>query len=174
MTEEGHALLPMNANTSDMYPQSMSDKAARSEQVTLQRLEEQIAWYDRRSSRSRICYKFLKTMTITSAAAIPVLTTARLPHVTTVAAALGISIAVLEGIQQLNQYQTNWATYRTTAEALKREKHFYLAQAGPYLKTEDPHALLADRIEAIAMQENSKWLMSQSQSGINDGVRIPR
>ena len=161
----------MNANTSDTYPQSMTDKAARSEQVTLQRLEDQISWYDRHGARNRICYKALKTLGIVSAAAIPVLTTIGVPHGTTCAAVLGVSIAVIEGIQQLNQCHANWAICRTTAEALKREKYFYLGQAGPYLKVDDPHALLAERIEAVLLQVNSKWLMTQSQGGISDPSR---
>ncbi len=112
-------------------PEPTPSAVSGSEQVTLSRLDSQIAWYDHRSRINRTLYKCLKTMIIASAAAIPVLTTAGLPHGTHIAAALGVSIAVLEGVQQLNQYQANWASYRGTAEALKHEKYFYLANGRP-------------------------------------------
>ena len=52
-------------------------------------------------------------------------------------AALGALIVVLEGVQQLNQYQQNWSAYRSTCEALKHEKYLFLAHAGPYAGSED-------------------------------------
>jgi hypothetical protein len=41
---------------------------------------------------------------------------------------LGVLIAVLEGLQQLNQYHANWIAYRSTNEALKHEKFLFLAK----------------------------------------------
>jgi Protein of unknown function (DUF4231) len=163
------------ADSTSLPPDSeLRDAAARAEKATLERLESQIAWYDRRSSFNRRLYKGLKTIIITSASAIPVLTTSGLPHGTHLAAALGVMIAVLEGVQQLNQHQANWASYRTTAEALKREKYFYLAQAGSYQNAQNRHVLLSERIEALFSQENAKWFMGQAQSTINDPLRTIR
>ncbi len=142
-----------------------SDTSSRlpAEQVTLDRLEDQLRWYDRRSRLNRALHKCFKTFTIASAAMIPALTTSGVHSATQLAGVLGVLIAVLEGIQQLNQYQANWASYRTTAEALEREKYFYLAHAGPYLTLSDPHPVLAERVESLCSQENAKWLVSQSQ-----------
>jgi len=75
-----------------------------------------------------------------------------------------VLIVVLEGLQQLNQYQANWISYRSTCEALKREKFLYLAKAGPYATANDPHALLAERIESLTSQEHAKWASTQEQS----------
>ncbi len=159
------------ANIPTAGPVSTRQETAQGEAATIERLNTQITWYDRRSTRNRALYKCVKTVIIAAAAAIPVLTTAGLPHGPMIAAALGVSIAVLEGVQQLNQYQANWASFRTTAEALKHEKYFYLAKAGPYLAADNAHALLAERIEALVAQELSKWFMSQSQNCISDPLR---
>lgn len=43
---------------------------------------------------------------------------------------LAAAIVVLECVQHLYQYQQNWITYRSIAEALKHERYVYLAQAG--------------------------------------------
>src|SRR5262245_32548333 len=55
---------------------------------------------------------------------------------------------------------SNWITYRSTAEALKREKHLFLATAGPY-GAENPHSLLAERVESLVSQEHAKWASGQ-------------
>ncbi|HEX4166899.1 MAG TPA: DUF4231 domain-containing protein [Bryobacteraceae bacterium] len=141
----------------------VSLRVANAEQVTLDRLQSQFSWYDRRSRLNRTFYKCMKTATLAAAAIIPGLTTSGVRHGSQWAAGLGVLISVLEGVQQLNQCHVNWTTYRATAEALEREKYFYLSASGPYLKIENPQALLAERIEMLTSQENAKWLASQSQ-----------
>lgn len=132
------------------------------EQVTLARLEDQIRWYDRRSAHSQTRFKWMKGTTIASAAIIPLLTAARVPHSAEMAAALGVLIGIIEGVQQLNQYQSNWMTFRSTSEALKREKYLYLAKAGSYADAQRPGTLLAERIEGLVSQETARWFTAQS------------
>ena len=134
--------------------------------ITLARLEAQIAWYDRKSKANQRRFKVLKGITIISAAVIPVLSTAGIAHGTQIAGGLGVLIAIVEGLQQLNQYQSNWATYRSTAESLKHEKYLFLAKAGPYLGAENALAMLAERIESQVSQENTKWVTVQSQKPV--------
>jgi hypothetical protein len=130
--------------------------------VTLDRLQEQIEWYDRRSKSSQRAFKRLKICTIAAAALIPI--AARIEGMSWVTAGLGVLIVVLEGLQQLNQYQSNWIAYRSTCETLKHEKFLYLAKAGIYTTAKDPHALLAERIEASVSQEHAKWKSSREQA----------
>ena len=142
-------------------PESSSDSC---KEVTLHRLENQMEWYDRHSRHNRAIYKWLKTMTIASASTIPVLTTSRIPFGAEVAAFLGVTITIIEGFQQFNQFQANWIGYRSTAECLRHEKYLYQARGGAYLHAENPATLLAERVEAIISQENAKWLGSQAQT----------
>jgi hypothetical protein len=100
----------------------------------------------------------MKGLTIVSAALIPVLTTTGVAQAAQVAGGLGVLIAVLEGIQQMNRYQANWTSYRATAEALQREKFLYLGKANPYLGAANPQAMLAERVEALVSQENALWV----------------
>jgi len=71
---------------------------------------------------------------------------------------LGVLIVVLESLQSLYQLQSNWISYRATAEALKHEKFLWLAKAGPYLNPETRNALFAERVESLLSTENSKWI----------------
>lgn len=130
--------------------------------VTLERLEDQLSWYDRSSSRAQRNFKTLKTITLVLAAAVPLSAAFGAPS--WVAAVLGFGILVAEGLVQLNQYQVNWQTYRTTAEALKHEKYLYLAAAGPYREAEDPKRLLAERIEELVSQEHARWVASHEEA----------
>lgn len=134
--------------------------------VTLGRLEDQVQWYDRRSASSQKAFKSLKVCTIVAAALVPALAGVAAVHWAT--AGLGVFIVVVEGLQQLYQFQFNWISYRSTCEALKHEKYLYLAKAGTYATANDPHALLAERVESLVSQEHAKWASSQEQS-----ARVP-
>jgi Protein of unknown function (DUF4231) len=124
-----------------------------------ERLETQIAWYDRKSNQNQGWFKRLKVLQIVTAAAIPVAAAAGAdPNVIGGGGAL---IVVLEGLQQLQQYQQKWTTYRSTCERLKHEKYLYLAHAGPYTKAPRPEAFLAERVEGLVSQEHAAWVSQQ-------------
>ena len=129
----------------------------------MERLEDQIAWYDRKSQANQRMYKRIKIVEILAAAVIPFLAAVKLPIIGTVMGGLGVLITVLEGMLHLNQYQQNWITYRSTCESLKHEKYTYLGKASPYANVPDPHALLAERIESLVSQEHAKWASVQQQ-----------
>jgi hypothetical protein len=137
----------------------------------LARLEDQIDWYDRKSASSQRAFKLLKVWTISVAALVPLLVAFGMTDAR-VMAALTASIAVVEGIQQLNQYQANWIAYRSTCETLKHEKFLYLSKAGSYGAAENPSVLLAERIEGLVSQEHAKWTSGQEQ-GIRTGAVKP-
>jgi Protein of unknown function (DUF4231) len=150
--------------------------------ATMERLEGQIKWYSARSDRNQRLYKWLKITVIVLAALIPLLSGLDIPSPTGVPkwvlGVLGALIAIIEGIQQVNQYHASWISYRSTAEALKHEKFLYLGKAGPYLTATDPRALLAERVEAIVSQEHGKWLSSQkveekNKKGETGGLNCP-
>jgi len=130
-----------------------------SDDPTIERLEDQIRWYDSKSGRNQQRFKILKLTLIAAAALIPFAAGAGAP--VWVTGGLGVLVAVVEGIQQLNQYQANWISYRSTCEALKHEKYLYLAKAGPYATATDAHVLLAERIESLVSQEHAKWASSR-------------
>jgi hypothetical protein len=79
---------------------------------TLQRLEDQIAWYDKKSQGAQSWFKALKIVQLVTAGIIPFLATFTVPHFEKVTAFLGLVILIVEGLQQLNQYQINWISYR--------------------------------------------------------------
>jgi len=120
---------------------------------TMERLEDQINWYDRKSNYNQRVYKWLKVIEIVAAALVPLSAGLHLPAAVT--GSLGVLIAALEGLLQLNQYHHNWIAYRSTCETLKHEKYLYLANAGPYSTATTAHVLLAERIESLELIRKS-------------------
>jgi Protein of unknown function (DUF4231) len=129
----------------------------------MERLEDQIGWYDRKSLLNQRSFKRIKIIEITAAALIPFVSAFNFQRMAWVSGGLGVLITVLEGMLHLNQYEQNWITYRSTCESLKHEKYVYLGKAGPYAGSADAHAVLADRIESLVSQEHAKWASGQLQ-----------
>jgi hypothetical protein len=131
-------------------------EAQRELSPTEERLEDQINWYDTRSQQAQRRFKTMKGLVIAIAAAIPVVAAFEAPVY--VAGILGAAVVVLEGFLNAYQYHTNWLTYRSAAEALKREKYLYLAGADVYSRSRDPLRLLSRRIEGLISQEHGRWI----------------
>jgi len=129
----------------------------------MERLEDQIGWYDSKSRSNMRWYKRIKFSEIASAAIIPFLAALHIPHVIAVTGALGVLVTVFEGLLQLNQFHENWIRYRSTCESLKHEKYLYLAGAGAYSGVANARSVLAQRIEALVSQEHAKWATFQEQ-----------
>ncbi len=143
----------------------MSTEATHTPEIDpiMERLEDQIGWYDRKSMTNQRYFKRIKMVEIASAALIPFLSAFSFSRMMWVTGGLGVLITVLEGMLHLNQYQQNWIAYRSTSESLKHEKYVYLGKASPYASVADPHALLAERIESLVSQEHAKWASVQQQ-----------
>jgi Protein of unknown function (DUF4231) len=126
------------------------------------RLEDQLAWYEQKAKHHSRWFQSLKVGQLVVAAAIPAVAAAGASA--GVAGALGAVVVVMEGLQQLFQFQQNWIAYRGTAEALKREKFLYLASAGPYSGPDGRDRLLAERVESLVSQEHAAWAEVQRTS----------
>lgn len=147
-----------------------SEDERRRNTITIGRLEDQICWYDRKSRSAQSRYKSIKIVQIAVAAAVPLATVFNFYDPGKITAVLGLTMLILEGLQQLNQYQESWITYRSTCEALKHEKFTFLAGAGPYSRVDDPNAILADRIEGLISQEHAKWVSTLASGRMSDGA----
>ncbi|MDQ7831378.1 MAG: DUF4231 domain-containing protein [Desulfovibrionaceae bacterium] len=130
------------------------------------RLVDQQNWYDSKSQHCQRWYKRLKIMQVTLAVLIP--STSLLPteYAKWAASIAGILIAVLEAVQQMNQYSTLWVTYRATAERLKHEQYLFLSNAGPYkgLAETDRLIALAERVEEHVSTEHANWFNETRRS----------
>lgn len=123
------------------------------------RLIDQRNWYDNKSQRCQRWYKRLKIAQVTLAVLIPATSLLHAECAKWTASIAGILIAVLEAVQQMNQYSTLWVTYRATAERLKHEQYLFLSSAGPYkgMAESDRLVALAERVEEHVSTEHANW-----------------
>lgn len=124
------------------------------------RLEQQIKWYDTKSAQAQRAFKGVKVAEFVFSALVP---PAALIWNGWITAALGVIVVVLEGFQQLYQWQHNWITYRSTCEALRHEKYTYLGRSGSYDGMDDTEArkALVERTKSLVSTEHAKWISRQ-------------
>ncbi len=133
------------------------------------RVDEQIAWYGRKSGINKKYHLWSNGLIITFSALIPFFTglissdcngntdgenVVWLPYTI---AGLGVFTAVTTGISALLKFQEKWATYRLIAEALQREKILFITETSPYDKGEASFKLFVMNIENLMRSENSQW-----------------
>src|SRR3989338_8859714 len=82
------------------------------------RLEDQLTWYDKKSSCAQRWYKWLKFIQVVLAISIPIVSQIYNEGKWLASIAGGL-IAIIEAVHHMNQYSTLWITYRSTAERLK-------------------------------------------------------
>lgn len=124
------------------------------------RLDDQINWYDKKSSQYQKMYKKLQLVSIICAACIPLFSgylSTETTYLKYLVGILGLSVAVLAAVNNLYKYQENWITYRSTCEALKHEKFLFTTSTIPYSES-GSFNLLVQRVEMIMSEENSGWL----------------
>lgn len=69
------------------------------------RLEDQIVWYDRNSLSTQRTFKRCKIVEIIAAALIPFASGLRFSEAAWIAGGLGVVVTAIEGVIHLNQYQ---------------------------------------------------------------------
>lgn len=124
------------------------------------RLEQQIEWYDSKSGAAQWWFKRVKFFEFIFSGLVPISALLLNGWIT---ASIGAAAVLLEGLQQLNQWQHNWITYRSTCEALRHEKYSYIARSGSYDELTDDQAkkALVERVESLVSTEHAKWITRQ-------------
>ena len=141
------------------------------EQYFVRRLDDQIAWYSKKSQWNQRWYKRLRSVEILAAGLIPFLTgfvpiQGNTTYLKLSVGGLGVLVTVVAGVVTLYRFQELWLRYRTASESLKHEKFLFLTQAAPY-GGENPFRLLVRRVESLLSQEHATWgqFMQEEEKG---------
>lgn len=141
-----------------------------------ERLDNQISWYGKKAAYNKLRFRICQLIVIVASAVIPIinlgipLTAASSPaapyQALGITAILGGVITIVTALSQMDTYFETWVLYRTTAEALKRERFLYINNAADYsaLSEEVKNKLLVERVEAMLSSENSKFLSLQQHA----------
>lgn len=122
------------------------------------RVDDQINWYSEKATENKSRFHNLQIIIIIIAAAIPVINVIDFAPVETriMSSIMGAVIVGITGIAQLKKYHENWIMYRSTEEALKKEKHTFENDAGEYagLSSDEKKRRLVENVESIISNQN--------------------
>lgn len=136
------------------------------------RLEDQIKYYDNRSTHYQGEHYLLSIVGIILTATIPVLTVFLdvIPCIKYLIAVIGAASSVLTSVLFLRRSKENWIESRSICEALKSEKEKYLHNSGQYQDLPQParDALLVDTCEDLMNKERANWSTRMKDAHIPD------
>ena len=134
------------------------------------RVDDQIRWYNLRSSRLKSRYRLIKFLTIIISAMIPVtiaisgMDNNSWDFLKYGAAILGAMITVLEGISGVLKDKETYLGYRSASEALVREKMKFQSGSGYSEDSADKRFIrFVENCETIMAGESNKWLSTFQQ-----------
>lgn len=122
------------------------------------RVDDQIKWYSEKATENKSRYHNLQIIMIIIASAIPVINVIDFAPIETriISSIMGAVIVGIIGIVQLKKYHENWIMYRSTEEALKKEKHTFENDAAEYtgLPLDEKKRRLVENVESIISNQN--------------------
>ena len=136
------------------------------EEYMQDRVDDQIYWYDKKSSFNLRWFKRLQVISIISASTIPFLTgysSGEDDSIRIFIGILGLVVAAITATLSLYKFQEHWLEYRTICESLRHEKYLFLTKTTPYNNNET-FPILVQRIESLISKENTDWLQYMSKS----------
>jgi len=144
------------------FPRKIKDMDE--EQYMVERVDDQIDWYDKKSGYYQRQFKQIRIWQIIFAAVIPFLSAfAQHLCIQITIGLLGVIVATLAALDGLLKPQQIWLEYRTTAETLKHQKYLYQTKTVPYDVEENAFNIFVEVIENIISKENSRWAQQISQ-----------
>ncbi|WP_075184781.1 DUF4231 domain-containing protein [Teredinibacter haidensis] len=131
------------------------------------RLQFHITWYDKKAGNNRIQYHCWQTLTIVTAALVPVVSAIDYDTGPLIAI-LGGASAVSGGILSLFKMQENWVKFRAACEDLKSHLAQYKICAGIYEHHDNAFNTLAENCESIISAERGQWVQQNSPKAKKD------
>ena len=135
------------------------------EKYVKERYEDQINWYSKQSSRNKKLYNRFQWSAIVLSAAIPVLVVTLEGPCKWITVVLSIFLTITTAGLKTFKFQENWINYRTTAETLKKEKHYYHAGISEYARVNNKEQLFIERVERLISRENTLWIAAFKKKG---------
>ena len=138
------------------------------EEYVKKRYQGQIEWYSKKSSQNKQYYQWFQWIIIVISASLPgliLIIPAKWEFITVLFSAI---LAIATAAVKTFRFQENWINYRTVAEALEKEKHYYNAEAIEYATAENKKQLFVERVEALISKENSLWMVVHTKKSVKE------
>ncbi|BDD12511.1 hypothetical protein FUAX_49430 (plasmid) [Fulvitalea axinellae] len=140
------------------------------EEYLTERLEDQLAWYEAKSSINKKRFRACQLTQLILAALITlsgVFHPLGMDWLSYLVPVLGSIIAILSGVLSLYKFQENWMEYRGVAELLKQEKYLFMAKCPPY-NGPNPFVDFVENVEGMISKENKNWTYNHQEQTNNN------
>ena len=141
---------PANATSPEIYLSS--------------RVDDQINWYNKRSSELKRRYRRFKGLTIVIGGLIPLCIAFSDKFgegFKYLAGIFGALISIFEGISGMLKDKETFLAYRAASESLIREKMQYQSKSGRYAEASNTFSVFVESCESIMAGENMQWVNTQ-------------
>ncbi len=120
-------------------------------------------WYDKKATKAKRNYLYMRTITVLGGAMVPVLinmTDKEHDWLKYITSAISLLVVILVSLESVFHYREQWKNYRSTEQLLAREYFNYSSAEGPYkmMTKEEAFLLLVDRTENAIESENASTL----------------
>lgn len=134
------------------------------EQYIAERLNPNIAWYDKTANANKEKYLRMRATTVICGALVPVMVNITIPYINILTTVTSLIVVLLVSLESVYHYREQWTNYRSTEQNLRNEYFFFTTSSGPYQEMSDADAYLifVDRVEDIIEAENSSTLKVMS------------
>lgn len=134
------------------------------EQYIAERVNPNIAWYDKAANANKEKYLRMRATTVICGALVPVLVNVTIPYISILTTVVSLIVVLLVSLESVYHYREQWTNYRSTEQNLRNEYFYFTTSSGPYANSNESDAYQAfvDRIEDIIEAENSSTLKVMS------------
>ncbi len=137
----------------------------------LNRVINQINWYDKKSIHFQRQFKWMSVLSIILSASIPIFTTVNLEKhfiIKIIVVIISALVTIITSILSLCKYRELWVEYRNCCETLKSLLYKFFNNSDPFSSKDDNtrNSLLILSCETILNSEVNKWICSNNEKNI--------
>ena len=134
------------------------------EQYIAERVNPNIAWYDKAANANKEKYLRMRATTVICGALVPVMVNLTIPYINILTTVISLIVVLLVSLESVYHYREQWTNYRSTEQNLRNEYFFFTTSGGSYQLLSDGDAYIAfvDRVEDIIEAENASTLKVMS------------
>lgn len=121
------------------------------------RYANQLVWYDNNAMQNKKLYTFFQWVIISLSAVLPVLISVLPGGFNWVSLVVSLLLGISTTSIKTFKFQENWINYRSIAEALKKERHYYNAEIYEYSNASNKEKVFVERVECLISRENGLW-----------------
>ncbi len=125
-----------------------------------ERLNQFREWYDKKATKTKRLYQWMRAITVVGGAIVPVLINLPINNIDLIATLISLTVVVFISLESVFHFREQWKNYRSTEQLLAKEYFNFVAGEGPYKKLDAREAFLVfvERVENAIASENASTL----------------